>query len=139
MSVAPHTPASRIAFHSRAWAWLLVALVLLKAAVPLLATAAAVRQGVALAEVCSVYGVRVVATNVGTNDPDPAPGLMHADGEHCTLGSLLGGPAPTLLPAVPPHPPAGGLTVVATPLRPPPRDASQRWLMARLHAPPVRV
>lgn len=142
MSVTPRTHARPIALHARAWAWLLVALVLLKAAVPLLATAAAVRQGVALAEVCSVYGVRVVAiraTNIGTNDPAPAPGVMHADGEHCTLGSLLGGPAPALLATVPPHPPAGGLTVAATPLRPLPRDASQRWLMARLHAPPVRA
>lgn len=37
--------------------WLLALLVLLKAAVPLLASAAATVRGVALIEVCSVYGV----------------------------------------------------------------------------------
>ncbi len=139
MPVASRAPARPVALPARAWAWLLVALVLLKAAVPLVATVAAARQGVALAEVCSVYGVRLVAADMGTSHPEPSPGSTHADEEHCVLGSLLGGAAPAASLAAQLLAPVGRHTVAAMPQRPLPRDASRLWLMARLHAPPVRA
>lgn len=54
-SLLQHT---RTAAAKRSWVlWLLALLVALKAAVPMLASAAAAIRGVALVEVCSVYGV----------------------------------------------------------------------------------
>lgn len=119
------------------WAWALVLAVLLKAAVPGLAAAAAHLRGVALADVCSVYGVRTVPA-----EPEsPTDAGSHA-GRHlgCALAPLLGAaPLPVLPPALVPTGPAASLA--------PPtlrrhtaalHDASQRWLTLRLHAPPAR-
>jgi hypothetical protein len=100
--------------------WLLALVVLLKTAVPLLASAAAAMRGVALVEVCTVYGVHTqrlqahdepAASHGGTMDHhtmvhDMAHHAAHgmseapADGhspaaalehrEHCALSPLLG-------------------------------------------------
>src|SRR5439155_11246275 len=52
----------------RSWLlWLLVLMVLLKAAVPLLAATTARERGVSLADVCSVYGVRTAALEQGSD------------------------------------------------------------------------
>jgi hypothetical protein len=124
-----------------AWAWVLVLAVLLKAAVPMLAATAAQLQGAAMADVCSVYGVRSAPS------PSAAPAELAAGAEshahsdkHCVLTPLLGAstPLPTRV--------AARLTaqLAAAPERPAPlaaapHDASQRWLAHRLHAPPARV
>ena len=132
-----------------AWLWCLVAMLVLKAAVPLLAAVAADRRGVPLAQVCTVYGVRtaaaagVAAVHAGHPDPShPADSQgetlpSHGGGEHCALAALAGGPLPAAVPSVLAHaPPQVALATqrVAAPL---PADAVLRWLSARLHAPPV--
>ncbi len=117
----------------RAWLWALAALLLLKAAMPLLAAWSAHDRGVALVEVCSVYGVRTVAAD---GPAEPAANHPAADGP-CALASLLGpwAPLPT---AAQPHIPAPDVSAGPAPhLRHPARpDASRRWLTSRLHAPP---
>jgi hypothetical protein len=137
----PLQPRSRATRH--AWLWCLAVLLVLKAAVPLLAAAAAVRQGVPLAQVCTVYGVRTVpvaaTAHAGHALPD-APGdhqASHGTGEHCALVSLAAGPLPDAVPAVQAHAPPQArvaTTVMDSAL---PADAALRWLSARLHAPPV--
>ena len=77
------------------WAWIAVAALLLKAAVPLLATASAHAQGKTLVEVCTVYGVATVALDGAVEAGSDAP--MHAalqHGDPCTLSSLLAGTVP---------------------------------------------
>lgn len=119
--------------HPRAWLWAMVALLLLKAAVPLLATVAAHGRDVALVEVCSVYGVRTVPVD---GPAEPAAPHSAAD-SHCTLASLLGPWAPVPAAALPQLPTAEAATAsFVVPGHPAPADASQRWLTARLHAPP---
>ena len=119
---------------SRAWLWAMVALLLLRAAMPLLAAWAANDRGVALVEVCSVYGVRTLAVD-GPAEPASAAHLS-ADGS-CALASLLGPGAPLPTAALPPVPTADVSPGRHHHLRDPVRhDASQRWLTWRLHAPP---
>ena len=133
-AMSPLRPLSSRIPHPRAWLWAMVALLLLKAAVPLLAIAAAHGQNVALVEVCSVYGVRTVPV-----DAPAEPAAPHASADsHCTLASLLGPWAPVPMAALPPLPAAQ--TAAAPRVAPghaAPVDASQRWLTARLHAPPL--
>ena len=118
----------------RTWLWVMVALLLLKAAMPLLAAWAAHDRGVALVEVCSVYGVRTIAVD------DPAePASAHASVEGtCALASLLGPWAPLPTAAQPPKPApeisASPGQRVSGPAWP---DASLRWLTWQLHAPPL--
>ncbi|HEY0956364.1 MAG TPA: hypothetical protein VGE36_16515 [Roseateles sp.] len=118
------------------WAWALVLAVLLKAAVPGLAAAAAQLRGVALADVCSVYGVRTLPADPAT----PTAPATHA-GQHlgCALAPLLGAaPLPVLPPGLTP---ALRAACLAPPTRlrhtPPLHDASHRWLTLHLHAPPA--
>lgn len=142
MRYAPSLPLlQRLRTLRSAWAWLLVGAVLLKAAVPLLAATAAVQQGAAMADVCSVYGVRTALPGAVTTAPvasDSSPDPTHADA-HCALAPLLG--ASSLLAALPPADLKPASVTALTPLervRPTPPDASQRWLVHRLHAPPPR-
>ena len=117
----------------RAWLWAMAALLLLKAAMPLLAAWSAQDRGVALVEVCSVYGVRTLAV-----DGPAEPTALHpsADGT-CALASLLGpwAPAPlgALLGIPVPDASVDHDRHLPGPTRP---DASKRWLTWRLHAPP---
>lgn len=117
--------------------WLLVFVVLLKAAVPLLAVSSARERGVSLAEVCSVYGVRTLADD---QEPDSTKQSEHASSQDCALTPLLGAAilaAPTLA-AVELHAPAPlHFTAPAESLSP--RDASLAWLASRTHAPPLSV
>jgi len=118
---------------ARAWLCAMVAVLLLQAAVPLLATWAARSRGVALVEVCSVYGVRTVAVDA---PGEKAPAYVASDSP-CALASLLGPWAPVPVAALPPLPaPRFAANIGHEPGAPPPPDASQRWLTWRLHAPP---
>jgi hypothetical protein len=122
------------------WAfWMLALALLLKAAVPLLATASAHAQGKTLVEVCTVYGVATVALDAAEGKGEtPAPASPGAHGEHCTLSSLLAfaappAPAPALLARA--TPPASDLAPAGrTPSAP---DASARWVAGLKHAPPA--
>jgi len=128
---------------------------LLKGAVPLFATAAAGLQGVSVADVCSVYGVRTVASNGqpaghdahahhrhhgdagGDRDPSRGP---HSDaahgGEHCALTALaaLGPPdvAPVALPTAAAHPEVARVATAASI-----PNAPAEWAARLCHAPPV--
>jgi hypothetical protein len=136
--------------------WLLALLVVLKAAVPLLASAAASLRDVATVEVCTVYGVQTVALEPAAADEmghhadghdmagdgaaphTPAATLEHR--EHCALSPALGKLlcATTPVAAVLLHAPQ--LPRIALPPPPlPPRDASLAWLARHTHAPPALV
>jgi hypothetical protein len=124
------------------WMWLLVLALLAKAAVPLMAVAASKQQGVALAEVCSVYGVRTIATGWGAQGSDDAPasGEHHTDSAQCVLSSLLGSEPPPVAATPRPRevkqPLLARRQIGSTPLS---LDASRRWLAAQLHAPPAAL
>jgi|GEM_PF-1447740 len=62
------------------WLWLLVGVLLLRAAVPLLASASALLQGVAVGEVCAVYGVVLpaAATPAAAEHAQHAQAAEHA-------------------------------------------------------------
>lgn len=115
---------------------LLVFVVLLKAATPLLATLSARERAVSLAEICSVYGVRLVAIEEPA-DRSKQPPSGHAGSEHCVLAPLLGAAllAAPVAPMVQLHAPAQARFQV--PAKPPlPPDAGLAWLAGRTHAPP---
>lgn len=118
------------------WAWVAVAALLLKAAVPLLASTSAQWQGKALVEVCTGYGVATVALDpAGPGSHAPASAAAEVHGDHCTLSSLLGlaaPPAPAALPAAPPV----TLEAGAAPHAPPACDACARWVAGLKHGPP---
>ncbi len=140
---SPHPLLPRSRAARQAWLWCLAVLLVLKAAVPLLAAAAADRQGVPLAQVCTVYGVRtaaLAATLQAGHAPSDSPGdtlPSHGAGEHCALASLAGGPLPGAVPAVLAHAPPQAPLATSGLAAPLPADAVQRWLSARLHAPPA--
>jgi hypothetical protein len=125
--------------HAALLLWLVLALTVFKAATPLLAAWSAQRQGLAVAEVCSVYGVRTVALAVDAAPAAPAghdSGLAHA-AEHCALGAVVWAALTTItLPAVLLHAPAHALLAadVLGAIAPP--DATQLWVAARKHGPP---
>ena len=119
------------------WAlWVFAAVLMLKAAMPMLASASAHAQGKAVVEVCTVYGVSLVALD--GQDPAPASDHLAEHGaQHCALGALtaltepptgaaIAVPAP--LPAEPAPP------VQARPLAP---DASAAWVARLKHGPPA--
>ena len=75
--------------RSSRWAlWAFAAALLLKAAMPWLASASAQMQGKTLVEVCTVYGVSLVP--LGGAGHEPAPGGHASDhgSEHCALTAL---------------------------------------------------
>ena len=141
--------------------WLFVAALLLKSAVPMLASAAAGLQGRATAEVCDVYGVdmsklgaRSLVTvtehdhhahhaeaDAPTSSADGAPGHGPASrvahgGDHCALSALAfalasDAPAVAARPAPVAPMPAGGATAA------PVVDPAARWAAQLQHAPPA--
>ena len=123
---------------SSRWAlWVFAAALLLKAAMPMLASASAHAQGKAIVEVCTVYGVSIVALD----GQDPAPASDHlADpgDQHCALSALTAlieppaGAAVALPPALMPAQVASH--VQARPLAP---DASAAWIARLKHGPPA--
>jgi hypothetical protein len=123
---------------SSRWAlWVFAAALLLKAAMPWLASASAQMQGRALVEVCTVYGV-ALQPPVGAEGHGPTPD--HASDpthEHCALTALA-----ALAPLAPAEvAPAPALRHNASPARAQASsqapDACAGWLARRRHGPPA--
>jgi hypothetical protein len=132
-----HNDVVRLSKHSSRWAlWVFAAALLLKSAMPLLASASAQMQGKALAEVCTVYGIAAApgAEHGHPSDHDQAPG--HG-ADHCALTALtvLGTTATPVLAAV-----AVVLPVVALPIALASRwahDTCATWVARLKHGPPT--
>ena len=73
---------------SRWAAWAFALALLLKAAMPLLATGSAHAQGKALVEVCTVYGVATVTLD-GNESPPLHDGASSHAADHCVLSGLV--------------------------------------------------
>ena len=121
--------------------WVLVALLLLQAAVPLLASLSARSRGVDTAEVCSVYGVRTISLDAGaptSGDPAQDGSGVHSSG-HCVLTPMFTASfgTPTLA-AVFLHAPVARRVAYAVGEFSPP-DATQAWVAVRKHGPPLSV
>ncbi len=101
---------------------------------PFVAEASAQWQGLALGEVCSVYGVSVAPH--GAPRPELPTSNEHVGGDHCVLQALavLGTaePPPAAFFALPLEAPPA--VAVATTLPRP--DAAARWIAQRKHGPP---
>jgi hypothetical protein len=88
------------------WAlWVFAAALLLKSAMPFLASASAQMQGKALVEVCTVYGVSLVPTGGNSDDGPASDHTLPHTGEHCALTAISAlatadPPGPTLAPAL---------------------------------------
>lgn len=118
-------------------AWAAVCGVLLKAAVPLLATASAHEQGKALAEICTVYGVVTVTQgDAGSAPTDPSHPAGPA-GDPCALSALVALATP--LPALPHSTVAPGEPEAREARSPERPDVSLSWLAQRQHGPPAAL
>jgi hypothetical protein len=122
---------------SSRWAlWLFAAALLLKAAMPMLASASAHAQGKAVVEVCTVYGVSLVALD----GQDPAPASDHLvdhGAQHCALGALAALIEPPADAAIAlPSPQPAESTRFGQPQRLAP-DASAAWIARLKHGPPA--
>lgn len=85
---------------SNRWAaWAFALALLLKAAMPMLASGSAQLQGKALVEVCTVYGVATLTLDAGDAGHESAPG--HAS-DHCALSGLTALAGVTLQTTMPP-------------------------------------
>jgi hypothetical protein len=117
--------------------WLFALALLLKAAVPMLASAAAEMQGKTLVEVCTVYGIKTVAVDGGHAD-EPAPAGHAGHGaEHCALAGVVAGGA-LEAPSSDVHVAGGCCTDLPTPPppQPAPPDACAAWVAQLKHGPP---
>jgi hypothetical protein len=119
------------------WAlWVFAAALLLKSAMPFLASASAQMQGKTLVEVCTVYGVSMVPLGSSGHEPAPEHVADHS-GEHCVLSALVAfaSAEPPGLAPVPVAPRAGALRTA----RPSPRapDACAAWVARLKHGPPA--
>ena len=119
------------------WAlWAFVAALLLKSAMPWLASTSAEWQGKTLVEVCTVYGVSMVPA--GDDGHGPAPdSAVHHGGEHCALNALT-----ALASADPPSPVAApvrlrALPAARAPTGSPGPDACATWVARLKHGPPA--
>ncbi len=124
-------------FRWSVWAvWGFTLALLLKAAVPLLATASAELQGKALAEVCTVYGVTTVALDGPDSGPQPEHRSAAHGGEHCTLTALMVLSVPELQALAAPVPQRSDPAPVfhPSPLGP---DACATWVAQLKHGPPA--
>lgn len=125
----------RVAVSSRWAAWAFAVALLLKAAVPMFAVAAAQAQGKALVEVCTVYGIATVPLGSDTPTPHPDAGATMV-GDHCVLAAAvaLGAAPPAATPAddLPRAPddarPAGVSGIV---------DSQSAWRARLGHGPPA--
>ena len=119
------------------WAlWVFAAALLLKSAMPWLASASADLQGKTLVEVCTVYGVSMVPLDGTSQHPDRGHVSDHG-GEHCALTAL--GAFAADEPAWP-----ASLPVVVRQAGPPPAGASSQapdacatWVARLKHGPPA--
>lgn len=119
------------------WAlWAFAVALLLKAAMPLLATASAELQGKTLVEVCTVYGVSLVPLDGQGGEPAPEPMAQHG-GEHCALTALaaLALPEPPSL-ILAPAPLREASAPRAHPSSQAP-DVCATWVARLKHGPPV--
>jgi outer membrane lipoprotein SlyB len=121
---------------TRTWvSAVVVALLLLQAALPWLASQAAQARGVSLVEVCTVYGVRTVALPGDSSQHAPGTAGTHT-GDHCLLQALGFGPATQAVDA-------NGARPSAAPAHqalrdtPAAHDATARWAALRKHGPPA--
>ncbi len=122
--------------HSPRWAlWVFAAALLLKSAMPFLANASAQMQGKLLVEVCTVYGVSLVAVDGGHQPQAPDHDASKA-GDHCALTALTAlatpGPAqasPLLSPSQATDPPRAHPSPQAP-------DACATWVARLKHGPP---
>ena len=162
-SIATRIPRTR---QRAAWAFLIAATLVFKSFVPLLAVASAQMQGKAVADICSIYGVRLApaagghvhdgaahamghaghmagmempASGGATSPHDPDDHVAHAQ-DHCALTGLAACAvfAATLWVLADWLAGDGGRAAFLDSAGPP-RDASARWLILRLHAPPRLV
>lgn len=126
-------PSSRRASLS---VWVFAAALLLKSAMPWLASASAQMQGKTLVEVCTVYGVSLVAQGGDSREPAPDHPSDHGS-EHCALSALTA--LAPIEPAV--FAPAPVLLRAAAPLRAHPSsqapDACATWVARLKHGPPT--
>lgn len=116
-------------WSSRVWLWAAVCALLLKSAMPMLATGAARGQSVPVADICSVYGVAQQPIS------GEEPTRQHA-GDHCALTGLG---ALALLADLPPlHRPDQPVSYLksATTCRSD-RDACASWVAQLQHGPPA--
>ena len=122
---------------SSRWAlWVFAAALLLKSAMPWLATASAQWQGKALVEVCTVYGVALVSSGTDSSAPTPDHPAGHASAD-CGLTALA-----VLAPLDPPAlAPMHGLQGAAAPPGSPASsqapDACATWVARLKHGPPT--
>jgi hypothetical protein len=122
------------------WAlWVFAAALLLKAAMPLLASASAQAQGKSLGEVCSVYGMVLVAPAQTDDGPRPY-GAAVAHDEHCALQALTALALASPVTADPMRI-APRMLREALPTQPPSRvgDACALWVARLRHGPPSFV
>ncbi len=122
------------------WAlWVFVAALLLKAVMPMLASASAQAQGKTLVEVCTVYGVSLVPLD-GSGSPQDSPQTdhtaAHAD-PHCALSALMAVAAPE--PQALDVPAAAHLGASPPLAHPSPQapDACATWVARLKHGPPT--
>jgi hypothetical protein len=121
---------------SSRWAiWAFAVALLLKAAVPLLASVSAHVQGKALVEVCTVYGVATVALDGQGSRPAPEHTAGHA-GDHCALAGLMALAAPQQPLLALPDVPRGDALQLSHPSRQTP-DACAAWAARLKHGPPA--
>jgi hypothetical protein len=139
-------------FSSRLALWAAVCTLLLKAAVPMLASAAAGLQGRSVAQVCTVYGVALPvsqdahaghhapAQHHADHDPDhehDSHALASHSGDHCALTALAALAMPDTSAGA--LPPPCRVLVAGVPIRhePAPPDDCARWAARLKHGPPA--
>lgn len=113
--------------------WVFAAALLLKAAVPFLASASAEWQGKSVAEICTAYGVVTVPMPQDGSSHEPA--AAHG-GEHCALlalPSLAAAPAQVVLPGPGLAPAAAPAVAPCDEGRP---HACATWVARLKHGPP---
>ena len=126
---------SRQPWFSRFALWAAVCALLLKAAVPMLASASAQAQGKTLVEVCTVYGVATVALDDQSPQPAPEHAQAHS-GDHCTLTALMAFAAPEAQALAVPSATMGAATPLPHP-SPQVPDACATWMARLKHGPPA--
>ena len=127
--------------------WAAAFALILRAGVPLLAAGAAQMRGVAVADVCEVYGVALPAAapmhehgnhahhHAGHSGHDPHPGDAHS-GDHCAL-TALGALAASYLAVTDHSQPQTNVCDLAASTRSAIHDASATWTARRKHGPPL--
>ncbi len=128
---------SRRPLSTRFALWLAMCALLLKAAVPMLASVSAQAQGKTLVEVCTVYGVATVALEDQGSQPAPEHAQAHS-GDHCTLTALMAFAAPETQPLAVPAAHASTASSLSHP-SPQAPDACATWVARLKHGPPAFV